>query len=423
MPEKILQLKARQVLDSRGIPTVEAEVHTKRGFGKAICPSGTSVGVHEAIELRDNEKSFLGKSVNKAVSGVNFELALKLKGKDCLKQKAIDSLLSGIDGTTNKSRLGANALTAVSIACAKAAARATKKPLFEYIARLASNKNPLIPMPLFNLIEGGKHAENDLQLQEYLLIPSGAESFSEAFQVAAEIHQTMRLSIVEKFGKSAANIGLEGGFAPPLQKADDPIKLILNAAKQLGYEKIVSIGIDCAASTFFKSEKYNWENKVISFEEMRKVYEELVTSYPVVLLEDPFAEDDWSSYCSFTKDFGARIKIVGDDLTVSNTERINRAIHLNACNAVVLKPNQVGTLTEAIAASKLAKENKLSVLVSHRSGDSEDHFIADFAVGLGAEFIKSGAPCTSERLSKYNQLLRIEEALGKKSFRNPFKTQ
>lgn len=403
------------VLDSRGNPTVEAEVETAGGTGIAIAPSGASTGVHEAVELRDGGKAFLGKGVKKAVLNISEIIAPKLKGMDSSRQEFIDKTLIELDNTSNKSRLGANAILAVSIACCKASAQASGIPAFEYVGKLAENKEFLLPIPLMNVINGGAHAGNSLNIQEFIIMPTGAPGFSEALQMNAEVYQTLKKIIKDKFGKAAINVGDEGGFAPNISKTEDALKLIQLALKETGYEKQVRLAMDCAASTFFKDEKYYFEGKEYANMQFVELLEDLIDRYSIASIEDAMAEDDWQGFCALTKGRGSKCQIIGDDLLVTSTERIQRAVKLNACNSTLIKLNQVGTLSETLKAVKLSQESGFNTVVSHRSGDTEDAFIADFSVGTGAGQIKSGAPCRSERTAKYNQLLRIEEELGKKA--------
>jgi len=412
---KIVNVKARMVLDSRGNPTVEAEVETQSATGIAIAPSGASTGVHEAVELRDGGKAFLGKGVKKAVMNVNELIAPKLKGMDATRQDLIDRTLIELDNTTNKSRLGANAIMAVSIACCKASAQSAGIQAFEHVGKLSENKEFLLPIPLMNVINGGAHAGNSLNIQEFIIMPIGASSFSEAVQMNVEVYHTLKSIIKDKFGKAATNVGDEGGFAPNIAKAEDALRLIQLALKEAGYEKHVKLAMDCASSGFFKDEKYFFEGKEYSNMKFVELLEDLIERYNIASIEDPLAEDDWQGFCALTKSRGKKCQIIGDDLLVTNTDRIQRAIKLNACNATLIKLNQIGTVSETLKAVKMSQEAGFNAVVSHRSGDSEDAFIADFAVGTGAGQLKSGAPCRSERTAKYNQLLRIEEELGKKA--------
>ncbi len=403
----IKKVKARQVFDSRGNPTVECEIETDDGVFRSIVPSGASKGKHEALELRDNEKAYLGKSVFKAINNVNNIIAPRIIGMDCRDQKRIDEIMIKLDGTENKSNLGANAILSVSMCVARAGAKASNMKLYEYFAYLSNTKDLALPLPFFNVINGGKHAGNNLAIQEFMIVPIGAKSFKEAMQIGTEIYHTLKNIIKEEYGKNAINVGDEGGFAPPLNKSEEALSLLLTAIKKLKYEEKVKIALDAAASEFYKDNKYHIDNKELYSKELKEYYKELIKKYPIISIEDPFAEDDWDSFVSFNKE--VNIQIVGDDLLVTNPKRIKKAIELRACNALLLKINQIGTISEAIEAFKLAKEHGWNIMISHRSGDSEDPFIADLSVGLATGEIKSGAPCRSERLAKYNQLLRIEE--------------
>lgn len=410
---KILKIFAREILDSRGNPAVEAEITTKKGVSCASVPSGASTGAHEALELRDGGERFLGKGVSKAVSNVNKIIAKKLAGKT-LDQEEIDNLLKKLDGTYNKENLGANAMLSVSMACCKAAALEKGIPLYQHIANLFGNKKILMPIPAFNVINGGKHAGNQLEIQEYMLLPTGAKNFSEALQIGSEVYQKLKELLVKDFGKSAVNVGDEGGFAPPLDCFEEPFDYIMDAVEKLGYFKKIKLGIDAAASTFNRGGKYYLEGQELTSNELIDKYLELADTYPIVSIEDPFAEDDFDCFAKLTKKIKG-VQIVGDDLLCTNPERIQKAIVMDSCNALLLKINQIGTITEALDAAKLAMNNKWNLMVSHRSGETNDCFIADLAVGLGCGQIKSGAPCRGERLAKYNRLIRIEEELGKKA--------
>ncbi|HIH33624.1 MAG TPA: phosphopyruvate hydratase [Candidatus Diapherotrites archaeon] len=402
------------LLDSRGNPAVEAEVQTQKATASAIMPEGASTGSLEAMELRDGGKAFLGKGVKKAIANVNETIAPKLKGLDSGNQKQADKIMLDLDSTSNKSRLGANAILPVSIALCKASAAAQGIQVFEYIGKLAENKESILPVPLMNVINGGKHAGDELAVQEFMLVPLGAGSYSEALQFNVEIYQTLKQIIKDKFGKSAINVGDEGGFAPSISKTEDVLKLMQLALKETGYEKQVRIALDFAANSFHHNEKYIFEGKECNNMQFLEIVEGLIERFNLASVEDPFAEQDWQAFCALTKSKGAKCQIVGDDLLVTSVERIQRALKLSACNSVIIKPNQVGTVTETLKAVQAAKDAGFNFIISHRSGDSEDDFIADLAVGTGALQIKAGAPARSERTAKYNRLLRIEEMLGKK---------
>ena len=412
MVSKILALKARQILDSRGNPTVEVDLKTSTGIYRASVPSGASTGVHEAVELRDKKKAFLGKGVLQAVRNVNTVIARKLKGMTVDQQK-IDTTLITLDGTENKAKLGANALLAVSMAAARAGAE--DKPLYSYLAQLAKTKKIVLPIPSFNIINGGKHAGNNLDMQEYMIFPLKAKSFSDALQIGAETYHHLKTLLEKRYGKNATNVGDEGGFAPPLSCYHEPLDLIMEAADNAGHRSKVKIAIDAAATTFFRSGRYLLEGDRLSASQLMERYENMVKNYHVVSIEDPFHEEAFDSFAELTKRIGKKIQIVGDDLLVTNPELIKKAVSQQACNALLLKINQIGTITEALEAAQLARKAGWKIMASHRSGETTDDFIADLAVGLGTGQIKAGAPCRGERLAKYIQLLRIEEALGRRA--------
>lgn len=404
---KILSVQARQILDSRGNPTVECDILTSAGLARASVPSGASTGAHEAWELRDHTKPFFGQSVMKAVENINKKIAPKIKGKNPADQRAIDTLLLALDGTENKHKLGANALLAVSLANARAAAQATHIPLYQHIKDVSGTKKITIPIPALNIINGGKHAGNKLDIQEYMILPTGAKSFAHALQMGSEIYHALKQKLTADFGKIAVNVGDEGGFAPPYTCVEEPLEAISSVIDKLGYSKEVKLGIDCAASTYWKNGKYYLEGKGMTADELLHFYENLAENYPLISIEDPFMEDDFEHFAELTRH--SELQVVGDDLLCTNPRRINAAIAKRSCNALLLKVNQIGTLTEALRAAALARENKWNIMVSHRSGETEDPFIADLSVGLASPLIKSGAPARGERLAKYNQLLRIEE--------------
>ena len=420
---EIRLIRAREILDSRGNPTVEVDVVTEDGRFIASVPSGASTGMYEAVELRDNDKKrYNGNGVLKAVHNINLIIAKKLIGMDVCKQKEIDNIMIKLDGTNNKSKLGANAILAVSMACCRAGAAANEMPLYKYIQKLSENKELIMPVPSFNVINGGRHARNNLTMQEFMILPVGAEDFKEAMKIGDEVYNVLKKIIGEKYGKEAINVGDEGGFAPNVSNNEEGLKLLKDAIKKSGYEKKVRIGIDAAASEFFKNREYNigfksGKKDLKNGKEMIDMYESFIKNYQLISIEDPFDQDDWRGYVSFNKLFGKKIQIVGDDLLVTNIERIKIAIKKKACNTLLLKINQIGTISEAIEAFNLAKKAGWNIMVSHRSGETEDSFIADLSVGLGTGEIKSGAPCRSERLSKYNRLMRIEEELIEKGIR------
>lgn len=403
----IKNISAIEVFDSRGDPTVEAKIETEAGEFRAIVPSGASTGKHEAVELRDNEKAYFGKGVGKAVTNINLEISKMLVGKDETNQRELDQLMIDLDGTENKSRLGANAILAVSMALARAGAGSKGIPLYAYIGELAKNKRMNLPCPALNIINGGRHAANELDIQEYMILPVGAKSFKEAMRIASEIYHMLKRIIEQRYGKNATNVGDEGGFAPPLKNPEEPLRLIVEALDKTGYLDNVKIGLDIAASEFYCDGKYNFQSKELEKEELFNFYKSIIEKYPILSIEDPFEEDDFEGFSEMTRKTKG-IQIVGDDLLVTNIERIKKAITMKSCNTLLLKLNQIGTVSESIEAANIAFSAGWNVMVSHRSGDSEDSFIADFAVGIGAQEIKSGAPCRSERLAKYNQLIRIE---------------
>lgn len=394
-------------MDSRGEPTVKATVVTSRGSFSASVPSGASTGKHEAKELRDRRKAFHGRGVLKAVKNIEL-VGKKIKGLDCNQEK-IDRLMIWLDGTRKKSRLGANSILAVSIAVCKA------RGGYEYIAKLAKRQLK-IPVPFCNIINGGKHADNKLAIQEFMIAPYKAKSFSEGIRMVSEIYHVLKKNIHKKYGKGATNLGDEGGFATKeLSSARDALNIINQAIRECGYKRKVGIALDAAASEFYKKGKYHVDGKKLSREKLLDYYIDLVNDYKIISIEDPFQEDDWNEFSVMTKELGRKIQIVGDDLTVTNTERLRKAINKKAINAMLLKPNQIGTVTEALDAAKMCFSNNIRVMASHRSGDTEDSFLADFAVGIGCGQIKSGAPARSERTAKYNRILEIERELERKA--------
>jgi len=407
-------------LDSRGNPTVEVDLTTENGLFRAAVPSGASTGIYEALELRDGDKSrYLGKGVLKAVKNVNEVIAPKLLGLDPTKQQEIDGLMLELDGTETKSKLGANAILGVSLAVARAGAAQKKVPLYKHIADLAGNTELVLPVPAFNVINGGSHAGNGLAMQEFMILPVGASSFREALRMGAEVYHNLKSVIKEKYGQDATNVGDEGGFAPNIRDSTEGLHLLILAIEKAGLTGKVKLGMDVAASEFYtEDKKYNldFKNKnpdpsqILTSDQLTEVYQKFVHDFPIVSIEDPFDQDDWSAYTKLSSN--TQIQIVGDDLLVTNPKRIKDAVAKKACNALLLKVNQIGSVSESIEAAKLAKEAGWGVMVSHRSGETEDTFIADLVVGLRTGQIKTGAPCRSERNAKYNQLLRIEEELG-----------
>ena len=410
----IEEIMAREVLDSRGNPTVEVEVLLTGGaIGRAAVPSGASTGRHEALELRDEDSGrYLGRGVLRAVENVNTLIAEELIGWDALDQAGIDDFLIGLDGTPNKSNLGANAILGVSLAVAKAAAKALGLPLYRYIGGVAANT---LPVPMMNILNGGKHTDwQSTDLQEFMIVPVGAPSFAEALRWGAEVYH--HLEVVLKERGYNTNVGDEGGFAPNLGSNEEAIEVVLEAIQRAGYEpgEEVWIALDSAASELFRDDEYALarEGRSLTSAEMIDFYAHLVEKYPIISIEDGLAEDDWEGWKLLTQRLGDRVQIVGDDLLVTNVQRVARAIEEGAANSLLCKVNQVGTLTEAISAVRIAQRAGWTAIVSHRSGETEDTTIADLSVALSTGLIKAGAPCRSDRVAKYNQLLRIEEELG-----------
>ena len=404
-------IRAGQILDSRGNPTIECEIKTEKGTARAAVPSGASTGSFEAIELSDNEKAFRGKGVLKAIANINKVIAPKLTGKDPTKQRELDELMIKLDGTTNKSKLGANAIVAVSLALARAGSFAKGMHLFEYIAELSEAKQIFLPVPQLNVMNGGKHAGLKNDIQEHMIMPIKFDSYSEALQASCEVYYILKDMLRQKFGARAALVGDEGGFVPPIETTRARLELMEKAIEEAGYTGKIFMALDPAASEFFYENTYVLGEKEFSYDALIDYYAELVKDFPIFSIEDGLAEEDWEGWQALTKKLGSKIQIVGDDLLVTNVERIKKGIELHTCNALLLKVNQIGTLSEAIDAAKLAFQNNWRVVVSHRSGETSDPFIASLVVGLGAKQFKCGAPARSERNSKYNQLLRIEETL------------
>jgi len=428
-PATIKSITAREIFDSRGNPTVEVDLLTEVHMFRAAVPSGASTGIYEALELRDGDKTrLLGKGVLKAVQNVNELIAPKLIGMEVTAQREIDTLMIEVlDGTQNdwgwsKSKLGANAILAVSMAVCRAGSASMQMPLYEYIANLSGRPTDkyVLPVPSFNVINGGSHAGNRLACQEFMILPIGASTFKEAMIIGAEVYHNLKGVIKKKYGQDACNVGDEGGFAPSVQDNNEALDVLMEAIKKSGHEGKVKIGTDVAASEFFKDGKYdldfkNPDSKPADWKTgsaMVDYYKDWFQKYPFVSIEDPFDQDDWAAYSEFNSMCGKDMQIVGDDLLVTNTKRISKALECGACNALLLKVNQIGSITEAIDAANMSMRNGWGVMVSHRSGETEDSFIADLVVGLRTGQIKTGAPCRSERLAKYNQLLRIEEELG-----------
>jgi len=430
----ILKCLARRIFDSRGNPTIEVDLVTDLGLFRAAVPSGASTGVHEALELRDNDKkNYVGKDVSKAIDNVNKIIVPELlkQNFDVTKQTDIDEFMLKLDGTPNKAKLGANAILGVSLAVCRAGAAKKGVPLYKHIADLAGVTELVLPVPAFNVINGGSHAGNKLAMQEFMILPTGASNFTEAMKIGSEVYHHLKSVIKNKFGLDATAVGDEGGFAPNIQNNKEGLQLIKDAIEQAGYTGKVEIGMDVAASEFFREGKYDLDfknpnsdkSKWIDGQELTNLYLEFIKDFPVVSIEDPFDQDHWEAWTNMTAK--TSIQIVGDDLTVTNPTRIQTAVDKKACNCLLLKVNQIGSVTESIRAHNLAKSNGWGTMVSHRSGETEDTFIADLVVGLSTGQIKTGAPCRSERLAKYNQILRIEEELGAgakyagKNFRRP----
>ena len=414
---KIESVRALEILDSRGLPTVAAEVTLSDGsVGGAGVPSGASTGVHEAVELRDGDsKRFLGKGVLKAVANVEGELARAVKGLDAGDLPALDAKMIALDGSDNKGRLGANAILAVSMAAARASAASAKLPLYSFLRKAYGLPEDrwLLPTPMFNVINGGKHADSGLDVQEFMCVPTEAPSFKEALRAGAEIYQALKKELSAM--KMTVSVGDEGGFAPQLKDHAAALEVLTKAIAAAGYAGKVRLSLDAAASEFYKDGKYVLEGRPRDAAELAGVYAAWAEKYGFASLEDPLAEDDWDGWKTITAKLGDRLRIIGDDLFVTNPKRLERGIEEKAANAILIKLNQIGTLTETVAAVRLAQKSGFSAVISHRSGETEDAFIADLAVALNAGAIKTGAPCRSERLAKYNRLLLIESALGAKA--------
>jgi enolase len=409
MPE-ILHVQAREILDSRGNPTVEAEVHTSSGFGRAAVPSGASTGEHEANELRDNDKKrYLGKGVLQAVENVNDKLGPAVVGMSALDQPSVDQRLLELDGTPNKSKLGANAILAVSMACARAAADTVDLPLWRYLGGVQAR---VLPTPLMNIINGGAHADSGLEVQEFMIVPLGFDTFAEALRAGAEVFHNLK-SILKKEGMVTA-VGDEGGFAPRLASNEQAIQRIMTAIEAAGYKpgEQVALGMDCAASEFYKDGKYTWDKQPRTAAELCDVYADLIKKYPIVTIEDGYAEDDWEGWKLMTEKLGSKIQLVGDDLFVTNVKRLATGIEKKIANSILIKVNQIGSLTETLDTIRMATQAGYTSVCSHRSGETEDAFIADLAVATNCGQIKTGSLSRSDRIAKYNQLLRIADELG-----------
>lgn len=415
---QIVQIKARQILDSRGNPTIETDVITSRGvLGRASVPSGASTGKYEAVELRDDDKGiYMGKGVLRAIANVNKILNEELKGAYITNQSGIDAAMIQLDGTPNKKNLGANAILSVSLAVAKAAAKSSGQSLYRYIGGVNANT---LPIPMMNILNGGSHADNLLDIQEFMIMPVGANTFSDALRMGTEVFHHLKAEL--KKGGHSTNVGDEGGFAPNLSTHDEAIEYILKAIHNAGYTsgKDIVIALDAAASEFYneKKKKYHFKStkKYLSSEQLVDYWDKLTDKYPIASIEDGLHEDDWDAWRMLNEKIGEKIQIVGDDLFVTNPERLIKGLNEYSANAILIKPNQIGTLTETINAVDLAKKNGYNTIISHRSGETEDTTIAELAVGLNAGLIKTGSLSRTDRIAKYNQLLRIEEELGSSS--------
>ena len=404
----IKRVHGRQILDSRGNPTVEVDVELDSGaLGRAAVPSGASTGVHEAVELRDGGEAWGGKGVTKAVASVNGEIAAAVQGLDASDQRALDERLLELDGTPNKGRLGANAVLGVSLAAAKAAAAEAGVPLYRH---LGGEEATTLPVPMLNVINGGAHAANSIDLQEFMVVPVGASTFADGLRIGAEVYHALKRVLAER--GLATGVGDEGGFAPDLESSEKAIEAILEAAEVAGHRDAVAIALDPATSEVFSAGVYRFEGREKTSAEMPAFWAELCERYPLVSIEDGLAEDDWDAWAQLTSELGDRVQLVGDDLFVTSPERLREGIERRVGNSILVKVNQIGTLTETIEAVRLAQSNGYTAVMSHRSGETEDTTIADLAVALGTGQIKTGAPARSDRVAKYNQLLRIEEELG-----------
>jgi enolase len=411
---RIERTVSREVLDSRGNPTVQVDLYTKTGFGRFSVPSGASKGRLEALELRDGDKQrYAGLGVQKAVENVNKILGPKIQGMDSREQEKIDRVLINLDGTENKGRLGANAILGVSIAVSRASADTAKTPLYR---ALAGGRKPSLPLPLMNIINGGKHAGNDLSFQEFMVIPAGFKTYREALRCGSEVYHALHDRLESKYGKSAVNVGDEGGFAPDIENVEEALGQINDAIEEAGYTpgENALLGVDAAADSFYneKQGKYLVDGKQLSSQELFERYEKLVESFPLRSIEDPFHDEDFDNFARITTKLGSKLQIVGDDLFVTNLKRVEKGISLGAANALLIKVNQIGTLTETLEAVEKARSASYGLVMSHRSGETEDTSIADLSVGLATGQIKTGAPARGERTSKYNRLLQIEEELG-----------
>ena len=415
---KVKKIKAREVLDSRGNPTIEVDLITKSCCAKSIVPSGASTGIHEALELRDNDKKrYNGKGVLRAVNNVNKAIAKRIVGLDCRNQREIDNILIELDGTENKSKLGANAILGVSMSVCKAGTICSDKPLYNYIQKLSNSKKIMLPIPQMNVINSGRHAGIDNDVQEHMIMPIGFKKFSDSLRAGVETYHILKDILKKRYGAKSTLLGDEGGFAPPIDDVAERLDLMMKAIKNAGYSGKIKLGLDCAASEFYNDKicRYKILKKIYTQGQLVDFYKNLTRKFPIVSIEDGFAQDDWHGWKIFNHELGNKIQIVGDDLLVTNIMRIKKGLEEKACNALLLKVNQIGTVTEAIDAANVSFKNKWNVIVSHRSGETEDSFIADLAAGIGANQSKFGAPARSERAAKYNRLLGIEEALGRKA--------
>ena len=413
--QTIKSVHARQIMDSRGNPTIECDITLNGGtFGRAAVPSGASTGQFEALELRDGDKAYMGRGVLHAVKNVNEIIAPAIIGMDATKQSEIDDTMLKLDGTDNKEKLGANAILAVSLAVAHAAANAMGLPLYKYIAKIYGNSNPcVLPRPMMNIINGGAHADNGLDAQEFMIIPVGAKSEFEAIRMGAEVFHNLK-NILKHSGNST-NVGDEGGFAPNFHSCRDALDTIISAINAAGYTPgtDIAIGLDVASSEFFDNGVYSFEGQKLSSDDMITYYQQLISEYPIISIEDALAEEDWDGWEKLTQMIGDKCQLVGDDLFVTNPCRLERGIRLNVANAILIKVNQIGSLTETLIAIKMAQDAKYGVIISHRSGETEDTTIADLAVATNAGQIKTGSMSRTDRMAKYNQLVRIEEELDK----------
>jgi enolase len=408
---KIVEVHGRQIFDSRGNPTVEVDVRLDSGaLGRAGVPSGASTGAHEALELRDGGEAFGGKGVTKAIANVNGEIAAALAGTDASKQVDVDRLLCDLDGTPNKERLGANAILGASLAVSKAAAAEAGMPLYRLIG---GEKASVLPVPLMNVVNGGAHAENTLELQEFMVVPVGGESYSEALQIGVEVFYALK-TLLHKGGHSTA-VGDEGGFAPDFATAEEAIEAILEAAEKAGHRDRVGLALDPAMTELWRDGAYELEGRRLDADAVIGLWESLVDRYPILSIEDGLAEDDWEGWRALTERLGQRVQLVGDDLFVTSVDRLRRGLEDGAANAILVKVNQIGTLSETLETIQLARARGYAAVISHRSGETEDATIADLAVAVGSGQIKTGAPSRSDRVAKYNQLLRIEEELGRRA--------